>query len=1172
MIEGMVYKLLVCSQQSHKIYTNSLLKFCRYPIVYPISIHMRDYKYYLIIIKYALAGLLLGVMLMVNGILLNYQSGFRGPWFHIFDYSPDFTVIVLSPIILGLLFCFIGTKRAQLVLFNSQIKENLTKEQIFSSVADQQVKLLGKVVSQINEAVIISDKDGYIQWVNDGFVKMTGYSFDDAAGKKHDELLCGPGTDMVAVKRVKDRLLNQQSAVEEFLKYRKDGSSFWVIKSIKPIFNDAGELSSFIAIENDITSRKEKELAIENLYKEVADYKFALDESAIVSIFNTQGKIVHVNKKFCELNGMKEIDLIGKEYHFISISMRDKNTLKTIWEKLDKGKIWKGELINRNTSGRTYWADTTIVPLLDTEGNPHHFLAIQNDITERKELENQLVTSKNKLEQAMQIAKFGTWEIDFTNNNIVLSKELRHILKVDETAAFATDIFFNNIHADDRDAICIAMMFKDDMHQKTEAEYRYIIDGQVKYISSRIAPRVDEHGELVGSFGIAEDITQRKLVALALKKSEEEKAVVLNNTQTIICLHDMNGNILDVNPAAEKLSGFKKKEIVGLNLKLIVSPEHKDKFAGYLEELHTRRTASGSLQIITKEGNKKAWLYQNTVYDNNGGTPYVIASAVDITESVKAQNEIERQQQIIRQIIDSSPNVIFVLNEQQQIALANKAFGLYYNYNEKDMPFAPSLAKGPDDIFLGDVESLMDLDEGNKIRLEGSVENPADNTVNWYSIIKSCFKDKAGKKYVLCFGMDITGRHHVESDLIVANEMVARSLKVKDQFISNMSHEIRTPLNAVIGFTDLLADTTLSTEQGEYVQIVKTASQNLLALINNILDLSKIESGNLSLECQPINVAQVTSDAVKIMEQKAKRKGLEIKLSLSEDIPQLVMGDQLRLSQILFNLLGNAVKFTDVGYVEISCRKVKGSDDNKHYLAFTVKDTGIGVPQEKQKDIFERFTQANVDTQRLYGGTGLGLNIAKSIVDMHGGTLTMESTQDVGTAFHFILTYDPCEESLDLVEVKSENGSTILSVNLKRSIHILLAEDNMINAMLAIQVLTNGGFTVEHVVNGSLAVEEVQKKNYDVVLMDIQMPVMNGIEATKIIRQLEGLVSKIPIVAMTAHSMYGEMQNCYSSGMSGYISKPFKPENLYKVIVDSMRSENERRMFNNDYAELLSNV
>ncbi|HMO61501.1 MAG TPA: PAS domain S-box protein [Ferruginibacter sp.] len=1133
---------------------------------------MKDFKYYLIIIKYTLSGLLLGAMLVLNAVLLNYKKGFSGPWFHIFDFSPDFSVIVLTPFLLALLFCFIGTKRAQLVLFNQQIKDNLSREQMLSSVTDKQVKLLGKVVSQINEAVIISDEQGFILWVNEGFTEITGYSMEEVLGKKPGSFLQGPETNMDTIKRIRENIRQQKAVVEEVLNYRRDGSTYWVRISIKPIYNDKGELSNYIAIENDITNRKEKELAIENLYKEVADYKFALDEAAIVSIFNTQGKIVHVNKKFCELNGLSERYLIGKDYRFISISMRDKGTLKPIWEKLNKGKIWKGELINRNPIGKTYWADTTIVPLLDVGGRPHHFLAIQNDITERKELENELLESKNKLEQAMQIAKFGTWELDVVNKCITLSKEVRTILNLGETTTISIDQFFSYVHPDDAGHIRNAMHFAGVAPQKIKTEYRCISDGVVKYITTNIAPRTYEDGSITGSFGTMEDITQRKLVELALKKSEEEKAVVLNNTQTIICLHDLNGVVIDVNAAAEKMSGYKKDEIVGLNLKLLLAPEHRDKFADYLSELATQKTAVGSFQIITKSGKKRAWLYQNTVYHNNDTAPYVIASAIDISESVKAQNEIERQQQLIRQIIDNSPNVIFVLNEQGQIVLANKTFVQYYPCDEKEMPFADKLSRGPEDIFLGDVESLMDLEEGDKMRLEGSVEHPADNTTGWFNIIKTCFKDKAGRKFVLCFGMDITGRHQVESDLLAANEMVERSLKIKDQFISNMSHEIRTPLNAVIGFTDLLADTSLNKEQAEYVQIVKTASQNLLALINNILDLSKIESGNLSLESQPINVAQVVSDAVKILEPKARRKGIEMRLELSEDIPQLVMGDQLRLSQILFNLLGNAVKFTDEGYVEISCRKVKGSDENKHYIAFTVKDTGIGVPKEKQKDIFERFTQANVDTQRLYGGTGLGLNIAKSIVDMHGGTLSMESTQGVGTTFHFILTYQPCEDSLDLVEVKSESGATILSVNSKKAVHILLAEDNMINAMLAMQVLANGGFTVEHVVNGALAVEAVQQKTYDVVLMDIQMPVMNGIEATKTIRQLSSPVSTIPIVAMTAHSMYGEMQNCYSAGMSGYISKPFKPENLYKVIVDSMRSENERRMFNSEYGEAIANV
>jgi CheY-like chemotaxis protein/nitrogen-specific signal transduction histidine kinase len=413
--------------------------------------------------------------------------------------------------------------------------------------------------------------------------------------------------------------------------------------------------------------------------------------------------------------------------------------------------------------------------------------------------------------------------------------------------------------------------------------------------------------------------------------------------------------------------------------------------------------------------------------------------------------------------------------------------------------------------------------------------------------------------------MDITSRVRVESDLIAANEIVERSLKVKDQFISNMSHEIRTPLNAVIGFTDLLADTPLNQDQSEYIQIVKTASQNLLALINNILDLSKIESGNLALESQPIDIRQIVIDATKIMEQKAKTKGINIITRFPAALPEKVLGDQLRLSQVLFNLVGNAVKFTDSGHVEVSCSLVKGSDETKHYFSFAVKDTGIGVPEEKQSEIFDRFTQANADTQRLYGGTGLGLNIAKSIVDMHGGTLSMESVSGRGTTFHFIIGFKKYEESAEMTEVKGIDGDRILHINSTRPIRVLLAEDNQINAMLAIQVLSNGGFVVDHVFNGESAVQSVQEQTYDVVLMDIQMPVMNGIDATKKIRTLQSPAARLPIVAMTAHSLYGEMQNCFRAGMTAYVSKPFKPEGLYSTILESIRAQSENRVLIPDF-------
>ncbi len=1116
------------------------------------------YPPYFRVIKYTAAGIILGFILIIIGAALIYQNGFTGPWFHIFEYAPDFIVIVLSPIYLSLLFCFIGIRRDQLVLFNQEIKYSLSQEQILKSATDHQLKLLAKVVAQVNEAIVISDGHGRVQWINDGFTKLNGYNLDEVKGKELFGILQGPLTDQVVAKRMIEKLMIGNAVVEELLTYHKNGSSIWHSISIKPICNDIGEIVNFIAIQNNITNRKEKEIAIQALYKEVAEYKFALNQSAIVIIFNIEGKIIHVNRKFCEINDLAEDELLGKDYRSISISMRDKRIVKPIWDTLLSCNTWKGELVNRNKNGKTYWTDTTIVPLLNGEGSPHQFLAMQQDITERKELENQLITNKNKLQQAMQIARIGSWELD-AEDVLTISTELRALYNLPLEGFISNEEISKNIHLDDLANLKERMALSRTTFQKVEIEYRYIIEGREYYMISNNNPRLNEAGEYIGSIGTVQDITAAKLSALALKKSEEEKAVVLNNTQTIICLHDMNGVLLDINTATEKMSGFSKDEVIGLNLKLIVSPEFQAQFDEYLYTINNNETASGTIQILTKSGHKRVWLYQNTVYANNGDKPYVIASAIDITDSVKAQNEIEKQQQFIRQIIDNSPSVIFMMNEQRQIVLANQTFAKYYPYNEKEIPFAESLSNGADDIFLGDVDSIFEMEDGEMIRLEGSLENPATDTISWFSIINKCFKEKNGKKYILSFGMDITGRYQVETDLIAANEMVERSLKVKDQFISNMSHEIRTPLNAVIGFTDLLADTVLNKEQAEYVDIVQTASANLLALINNILDLSKIESSNLALESLPIDISKIIIDVVKILGPKAKTKGIQVRTNIDNKLPCKVMGDQLRLTQVLFNLLGNAVKFTDTGTIDINCKVVKGSDKLKDYIAFSIKDTGIGVPEDKQTDIFDRFTQANTDTQRLYGGTGLGLNITRSIVDLYGGTLSMESEPGKGTTFHFILPFKKYIETQNLTGVKSPDCESILSINTSNPIHILLAEDNLINAMLATKVLTRKGFTLVHVVNGEQAVEAVQQQYFDLVLMDIQMPVMNGINATMAIRQLTGEGSRLPIIAMTAHSLQGEMQNCYNAGMNGYVAKPFKPDDLFNTIIEAVNKEDNTK-------------
>lgn len=794
---------------------------------------MKSYHFFGVI-KFTVTGFILGIVLIIVGLVLNYNNGFNGPWFHIFDYAPDFVIIAFSPLFLSLLFYLIGFRREQLEISTEQIKYSLSNEQKINSVADQQIKVLAKVVAQVNEAIIITDGNGKVEWVNDGFTKINGFTLEEVKGKELSNILYGSITDRELIKSISEKLIIGESVMEEIQTYNKRGNPIWLSISINPIFDDTGEIVNYISIQNNITNRKGKEISIEGLYKEVANYKFALDQSAIVIIFNVDGKIIHVNRKFCEISELAEEELLGNDYRAINLSMRNKSTVTPIWNTLLAGNTWKGELINRNKNGKSYWADTTVVPLMDSHGKPYQFLAIQQDITERKELEIQFVANKNKLQQAMQIARLGSWELD-ADGRFTISAELRQLYQFPLEGDISIDEVYINIHTDDVERVKEKITLGKSTLQREEVEYRYFIKEHLHYMILNNYPRLDADGNYIGAFGTVQDITATKLSALALKKSEEEKSVILNNTQTIICLHDMNGIILDINATAEKMTGFNKSEIIGMSLKSIISPEYTTEFDEYIHTINNNETANGTFQIFTKAGTKLIWLYQNTVYVNEGNQPYVIASAVDITESANAQNEVEIQQQFIRHIMDNSPNVIFLLNEKRQIMLANKTFVKYYPYNEKLTPFAKELSHGADDIFLGDVDCIFEMEEGQIATLEGSLNNPATGTPSWFSIINKCFNEKNGKKYILCFGMDITGRYQVEADLIAANEMIEQSLKVKEQFISDMSNEIRTPLNAVIGFTDLLSGTNLNKKQEEYVGNVKTASGNLLALLDNIL-------------------------------------------------------------------------------------------------------------------------------------------------------------------------------------------------------------------------------------------------------------------------------------------------------------------------------------------------
>ncbi|MET3029453.1 ATP-binding protein [Flavobacterium sp. UW10123] len=399
------------------------------------------------------------------------------------------------------------------------------------------------------------------------------------------------------------------------------------------------------------------------------------------------------------------------------------------------------------------------------------------------------------------------------------------------------------------------------------------------------------------------------------------------------------------------------------------------------------------------------------------------------------------------------------------------------------------------------------------------------------------------------------------NQLYAQRKIAERAVLARDSFLANMSHEIRTPLNAVIGFTDLLAQTELDDTQRDYIESVQVAGENLLLIVNDILDLSKMESGNLTIEAEPFNLKKTLKHVYNLLKVKVQ-KDVEFDLFLDAEMPDMVIGDQGRLNQILVNLIGNSLKFTNEGEVTVSVKKIDETED--HYsLKFSVKDTGIGIPKNKLETIFERFTQGEESTTRTYGGTGLGLNIVKQLVELQKGEVHVKSTPNRGSEFYFLLSY----RKADIVE----NNVKTVSKNDLGSLKILLCEDNILNQKLAKSVINNFGFDLDIANNGEEGIELLSQNQYDLVLMDLQMPVKDGYQTTEYIRN--EMNSNIPIIAMTAHSLVGEQERCYKSGMDAYVPKPFKQAVLLKAIKTVMtpdRDTHHKRIIDMSFLDEMS--
>ncbi len=575
-------------------------------------------------------------------------------------------------------------------------------------------------------------------------------------------------------------------------------------------------------------------------------------------------------------------------------------------------------------------------------------------------------------------------------------------------------------------------------------------------------------------------------------------------------------------------------------------------------------------RVIRNDGEILTFYSIGEVVVNEEGEPMkVVGIHQDVTERMQ-----EEELQKLAMAATKSFNSVIITTQSGSIEWVNEGFTNLTGYTLEEVKntHGEVLRRGEHTGISQDTEHYKKVMKTKKPVAYESKNYSKDGREYWTITTLTPVLDQTGKVgRILAIDSDITQRKQIEEDLRRANNIaddlldktnkvimdlkqtkneLEETMQVKEQFLANMSHEIRTPMNAIIGFTQLLLKTNPSAEQKQYVDIIKTSGANLLVIVNDILDFSKLRSGKISFELIEFNLLETISSLTELLFPKALEKNIKLHTHIDKRICDYLIGDPTRLSQIMMNLLSNAIKFTREGEITVTL-DIAREDGNNIELKFSVIDTGIGIPEEILPDIFEAFTQASSETTRKFGGTGLGLAIVKQLVEQQGGTITVNSKVNVGSVFSLTL---PFKKGKGLLRTSKDITKDLSKLMHTEGLNILLVEDNELNALLAQKVLGDWNWKVDLAVTGYAALEKMKHRDFDVVLMDIQLPGMDGYETTRKIRtETPSSAKATPIIAMTAHALPGEEEKCLEAGMDGYISKPFEPEKLYTKIIASLR-------------------
>lgn len=1008
--------------------------------------------------------------------------------------------------------------------------------------------------------IVLIDKDGAFSYINPKFKEMFGYDLSDVpCGRewfrkaypdpayRHEVIAAWIG-DLKASKPGEKR-------PRVFTVTCKDGTEK-IIRFVPVQQEDGGNLISF----EDKTESKRADGALhanlrllETLIDTIPSPVFYKDEKGIYR---------GCNKAFAEqILGLPKEEIVGRLLYDLSgvipLELADRYFIQDSRLIHDGGvQTYESQVQCSDGTRRDFCFNKAA--LTDAEGNVSGIIGVMLDVTEHRLNEAMLRQSEEKYRDLVENISEIIYSLDELGVFTYVSPAVKPLGGY-EPAEIIGKSFSEFIFEEDLPVV-IERIQKILGGSSESLEFRvYTKYREVRWLQGSSRP-IYKDDRVVGLRGTLIEIDKRKRVEEALRKSEEEKAAILNGLKNVAVQYlDPQMRIIWLNTAVQKFLGLSEDKLRGRYcFELIQGLDRPCPGCTASKALQTGQSQEG--ELVTPDG--KTWLSRSSpIKDTNEKVTGVVNVAVNISYRKKTEEALKESEQRLTDIIEFLPDPTFVIDRAGKVIAWNRAIEALTGIRAKEM-----LSKGNYEYalpFYGERRPILidlvlkhEADFENKyvnikrredgtLMGEAYMPNLRGGEVYLFGSAAALYDSNGNVSGAIESMRDITERRHVEEDLRKANEKTEAAIKAKSEFLANMSHEIRTPLNAIIGMTGFLMDTNLDPDQLDCVETVRSSGEVLMSIINNILDFSKIGEGKRELERQPFDLHRCIEGSIDLVVSEAAEKGITISYTIDEGVPVNLMGDVTSLRQVLVNLLSNAVKFTCTGEISIS---VAGRQQDNHLmLCFSVSDTGIGIPKDRISRLFQSFSQVDMSTTRKYGGTGLGLAISKKLVELMGGDIWIESEPGKGSTFRFSIVTDTAlvVQPVEDRELSYKPGQ---QPNQFGSLRLLLAEDNAVNQKVAIRMLNKLGIRADIAANGLEVLQAIERQTYDIVLMDIQMPEMDGIEATMAIRQRWPAEERPRIIALTAHALEGDRQRCIDAGMDDYISKPMRIEELIVAL------------------------